>query len=198
MEARMTVWKNDAYYLVDPKHPEKLIGIDQISEYLNDTAGADNLLVIIESMVDRLAHHEIQAELKEQGFYEKFKHLPTDPEYGLQKCSICGCTDNNACIGGCTWSAPNLCSSCVYNAVEHLMCADCSLPMLAKTLSCCNGCSNVNCDHTCSFADDPDTAPVVQDENPPCENWECKQRQWCEWAFITGYLVGGNTHNNED
>jgi hypothetical protein len=29
-----------------------------------------------------------------------------------QKCIECGCTDNKACSGGCSWVAPNYCSSC--------------------------------------------------------------------------------------
>lgn len=28
------------------------------------------------------------------------------------KCSICGCTDDNACPGGCYWAVPGLCSEC--------------------------------------------------------------------------------------
>lgn len=29
-----------------------------------------------------------------------------------QVCMFCGCTDENACPGGCSWVAPNVCSSC--------------------------------------------------------------------------------------
>lgn len=28
------------------------------------------------------------------------------------RCKICGCTDELACVGGCYWVAPNLCSKC--------------------------------------------------------------------------------------
>jgi len=28
-------------------------------------------------------------------------------------CRVCGCTDEEACEGGCTWVEPDLCSSCV-------------------------------------------------------------------------------------
>jgi hypothetical protein len=28
------------------------------------------------------------------------------------KCKICGCSDNKACEGGCSWVEPNLCSNC--------------------------------------------------------------------------------------
>lgn len=32
---------------------------------------------------------------------------------GVRSCERCGCTDDRACIGGCFWVAPNLCSACV-------------------------------------------------------------------------------------
>lgn len=31
----------------------------------------------------------------------------------LRRCRICGCTDDNACMGGCYWVEDDLCSSCV-------------------------------------------------------------------------------------
>ena len=30
-----------------------------------------------------------------------------------QCCKVCGCTDLNACPGGCSWVEPDLCSKCV-------------------------------------------------------------------------------------
>ena len=33
------------------------------------------------------------------------------------KCRTCGCTDDEACIGGCTWVESDLCSACVKVAV---------------------------------------------------------------------------------
>ncbi len=27
-------------------------------------------------------------------------------------CRVCGCTDDNACLGGCWWIEPDLCSAC--------------------------------------------------------------------------------------
>ena len=29
-----------------------------------------------------------------------------------QICRVCGCTQDNACEGGCSWEEPDLCSSC--------------------------------------------------------------------------------------
>jgi hypothetical protein len=28
-------------------------------------------------------------------------------------CRVCGCTDDRACPGGCSWAEPDLCSRCV-------------------------------------------------------------------------------------
>jgi hypothetical protein len=33
-------------------------------------------------------------------------------EEGSMACRVCGCTDDNACPGGCFWVEPDLCSSC--------------------------------------------------------------------------------------
>lgn len=33
-------------------------------------------------------------------------------EYENGACKKCGCTDDAACEGGCSWVAPGLCSSC--------------------------------------------------------------------------------------
>lgn len=30
----------------------------------------------------------------------------------LQVCRSCGCTEDNACDGGCSWITPDLCSAC--------------------------------------------------------------------------------------
>jgi hypothetical protein len=30
----------------------------------------------------------------------------------VQRCRVCGCTEERACPGGCTWVRPDLCSAC--------------------------------------------------------------------------------------
>lgn len=30
----------------------------------------------------------------------------------MSKCRACGCTDDRACLGGCWWVEPDLCSAC--------------------------------------------------------------------------------------
>lgn len=35
----------------------------------------------------------------------------------MDVCALCGCTDEQACPGGCSWVAPGLCSRCA-DAVE--------------------------------------------------------------------------------
>jgi len=40
-----------------------------------------------------------------------------DPQ-PVQKCRVCGCTQERACPGGCYWVEPDLCSSCVDEQIE--------------------------------------------------------------------------------
>jgi hypothetical protein len=35
------------------------------------------------------------------------------------RCFACGCTDGNACDGGCSWVGDNLCSACLAKMVER-------------------------------------------------------------------------------
>lgn len=37
---------------------------------------------------------------------------------GITACEQCGCTDDNACQGGCSWVRPGLCSACAYAGQE--------------------------------------------------------------------------------
>lgn len=39
----------------------------------------------------------------------------TSDEY---ECAYCGCTDDDACEGGCEWIAPNVCSNCADQVAE--------------------------------------------------------------------------------
>ena len=32
--------------------------------------------------------------------------------FGDMVCSVCGCTENDPCEGGCWWSEPGLCTRC--------------------------------------------------------------------------------------
>ncbi|TPG08284.1 hypothetical protein EAH88_11665 [Rhodanobacter glycinis] len=36
----------------------------------------------------------------------------------VRSCRVCGCTDGQACPGGCSWVGPDLCSACVDEAQE--------------------------------------------------------------------------------
>lgn len=38
--------------------------------------------------------------------------LPDLNVFGIRQCRICGCTDQHACPGGCSWAAEDLCSRC--------------------------------------------------------------------------------------
>lgn len=37
------------------------------------------------------------------------------------KCQYCGCTDEQACSGGCHWVADDVCSACVPKHVRYLI-----------------------------------------------------------------------------
>jgi len=39
------------------------------------------------------------------------------------KCTGCGCTETNACPGGCWWVKPGLCSTCWEAQCQHLAAA---------------------------------------------------------------------------
>lgn len=38
--------------------------------------------------------------------------IEAEANEGVQRCRVCGCTDDHACPGGCYWVAPDLCSAC--------------------------------------------------------------------------------------
>jgi hypothetical protein len=43
------------------------------------------------------------------------EHLVPEPSAWVKlnrQCRICGCTDDEACPGGCSWSQPEICSTC--------------------------------------------------------------------------------------
>lgn len=45
--------------------------------------------------------------------------LPPVPDLrplGVQQCTGCGCTENRACSGGCSWVTEDLCSACAVHA----------------------------------------------------------------------------------
>ncbi|MGH8073701.1 MAG: Lar family restriction alleviation protein [Lysobacter sp.] len=58
------------------------------------------------------------------------------------RCRHCGCTDTQACPGGCWWSAPEVCSSCAARADAE--------PLLLNS---------------CPFCDGP-PVPIVQNDTP--------------------------------
>lgn len=49
--------------------------------------------------------------------------LDDGPLFDEQKCRVCGCTDSNACLGGCYWVEDDLCSKCAESGPES--CANC-------------------------------------------------------------------------
>lgn len=45
--------------------------------------------------------------------------MPGYEEDGQSHCRVCGCSEFNACPGGCIWATPDLCSRCVSNEVTR-------------------------------------------------------------------------------
>lgn len=39
-------------------------------------------------------------------------------------CRVCGCTDEKACPGGCSWVERDLCSACAMTAAELIECVE--------------------------------------------------------------------------
>ena len=46
----------------------------------------------------------------------EFDCTPMYDEDDEPRCRVCGCTQNNACPGGCYWVEEDLCSACVEKA----------------------------------------------------------------------------------
>ncbi|HWA39819.1 MAG TPA: hypothetical protein VG873_18345 [Burkholderiales bacterium] len=47
---------------------------------------------------------------------DELQRLQLLEAFAGDECEICGCTDDCACPGGCSWVAPGLCSSCALQA----------------------------------------------------------------------------------
>jgi hypothetical protein len=74
-----------------------------------------------------------------------------------QKCRVCGCTDNNACEGGCYWVEDDLCSKCAENSCDEVDC-----PFNNSYNSCC-------------FSDeDPDSDGYHRDVIGAVDGYGCK------------------------
>ena len=39
--------------------------------------------------------------------------VPFPVKHPKGSCRVCGCTDEKACPGGCSWALPDICSACV-------------------------------------------------------------------------------------
>lgn len=56
----------------------------------------------------------VQSELREMIAY-----ILDEEEKDEQKCRVCGCTQYNACEGGCYWVKEDLCSKCAEKMIEE-------------------------------------------------------------------------------
>lgn len=95
------------------------LGVNFIASDLYDDTGYDevvgDVLFLAEGFVNgepdivSLSKEQVQALygelLNEYDFYLKYS--------SNRKCRVCGCTENNACPGGCFWVEVDLCSECI-------------------------------------------------------------------------------------
>jgi len=52
----------------------------------------------------------VENEIRELGWPEG--ELVEEPLFDTRTCRVCGCTDEDACEGGCEWVEDDLCSRC--------------------------------------------------------------------------------------
>ena len=104
----------------------------------------------------------------------------SSPLFDVQKCTVCGCTDDCACPGGCSWVADEVCSRCADKMLEAL-CEDCIRNAFAKVVPYCQHCLSRNCEGSCEQELNPDEAP--------CNVWECAYKEQCLSALIAGYQL---------
>ena len=62
-----------------------------------------------EEEVDALAE-TLKLDLVKRPGFENEGDVEPEP---VRKCRVCGCTDAEACPGGCTWVDQDLCSQCI-------------------------------------------------------------------------------------
>jgi hypothetical protein len=88
--------------------------------------------------------------------------LESDVDEGLfdeQICRVCGCTDDNACEGGCYWVEYDLCSKCAANKCEEIDC-----PFNDSNGFCCFG------------DEDQATAGFIGDIITAIKNFNCQNQ----------------------
>ena len=95
--------------------------------------GADPCNLVTEAQAKRAAEN-IEAELERMGVPAEVREKMTKPllahlrsemadinhkllgTFEVRSCRVCGCTDEHACEGGCTWVEEDLCSACAEKA----------------------------------------------------------------------------------
>lgn len=88
---------------IEPKlHAEIDQARDELRIAREQFAGAAGL------HIDAAAMKVSACEMRLNCLYADARREPEEPA-----CRVCGCTENNACPGGCWWVEADLCSSCV-------------------------------------------------------------------------------------
>ena len=90
------------------------------SYLLTSPQGADRK--ILDRINDEIKKPQPPQELK--ATLEAILLYLSKPPLGLMKCKYCGCTDDYACEGGCSWVAKDVCSKCAASFVSVIKMAD--------------------------------------------------------------------------
>jgi len=93
-----------------------LIDVLQVAQsyLLTLPQGADRK--ILDEINDAITKPQKPQELK--ATLEAILLYLSKPPLGLMKCKYCGCTDDHACEGGCSWVAKDVCSKCAEKLVR--------------------------------------------------------------------------------
>lgn len=92
---------------------ENIEGLNETALNLRQTGEKDEIFIlgqenqIPNETINKFVNGEIDYLAKPE------KEVPEE-----RKCRVCGCTQNNACEGGCHWVEEDLCSKCAENSAE--------------------------------------------------------------------------------
>jgi hypothetical protein len=84
-----------------------IIGLRQVAEMIGGGLGNPHVRAV-EASYDRLSDE--MSDVAAQFMPES--PLPPVPSLLGNVCNVCGCSEDDACEGGCAWAGPGRCSAC--------------------------------------------------------------------------------------
>lgn len=79
----------------------------------------DRAAIAARREIERALTCEIVDALPADAFVASDERLPRIPSLLGGVCSVCGCSQNDACAEGCGWAAEDLCTACVEGEHDH-------------------------------------------------------------------------------